>query len=493
MTGKGHLYILLGIVLLLTMCSSDSDQGTALPPYELAKKLAESYHRYQEKSITDRRFKHSDIVPLIKKLGDQFQVTVAGQSIEGRDIYQVKTGQGPVKVLLWSQMHGDEPTATMAIMDIFNFLGQSDEFDPLRETLRKQLTIYFIPMLNPDGAERFERRNALGIDLNRDAMRLQCPESQILKRVRDEIDADWGFNLHDQSRYYGAGDAPKTATLSFLAPAFNVGKDINKVRGNAMRLIGWMNTQLQPFIPGKIAKYYDGFEPRAFGDNIQKWGTSTILIESGGLENDREKQEIRQLNYLALLTAMDAIANERYTPVGLDVYKKIPFNNGNAFHDLILREVQLEKEGQWYTVDLAYRNNERDLEDHRDFTFRSSIADIGDLSIYYAYEDFPGKGYRAMPGQVYPTVLPNINALKKLDVTKLWQEGFTAVRLQVLPQGQLYSQYPLQLLPSNGKAETDILPGSNPGLVLQKDGQTRFVVVNGFLFDVEEGVDWEKW
>ena len=402
MTGKSHLSVLVGIVFLLTMCSSDSDQGTPPPPYELTKKLAETYQRYQEKSITDRRFKHSDIVPLIQKLGDGFEVETAGQSIEGRDIYLVKTGEGPVKVLLWSQMHGDEPTATMAIMDIFNFLSQSDEFDALRKDLRKQLTIYFIPMLNPDGAERFERRNALGIDLNRDAARLQCPESKILKRIRDETDADWGFNLHDQSRYYGAGSEAKTATLSFLAPAYNVGKDINQVRGDAMRLIGWMNTQLQPFIPGQIAKYYDGFEPRAFGDNIQKWGTSTILIESGGLANDREKQEIRQLNYLALLTAMDAIANRRYAPVGLNEYNKIPFNNGNAFHDLLLREVEVEKEGNWYTVDLAFRNNERDLEDHRDFTFRSSISDIGDLSIYYGYKDFPGKGYRALPGKVYP-------------------------------------------------------------------------------------------
>ena len=63
------------------------------------------------------------------------------------------------------------------------------------------MTVHFIPMLNPDGAELFNRHNAIGIDINRDALRLQSPESQLLKKVRDSLDADFGFNLHDQSNF----------------------------------------------------------------------------------------------------------------------------------------------------------------------------------------------------------------------------------------------------------------------------------------------------
>ena len=31
------------------------------------------------------------------------------------------------------------------------------------------LTIHVVPMLNPDGAERYQRRNVQDIDINRDA------------------------------------------------------------------------------------------------------------------------------------------------------------------------------------------------------------------------------------------------------------------------------------------------------------------------------------
>lgn len=73
--------------------------------------------------------------------------------------------------MLWSQMHGNESTATMALFDLFNFLeGKGDQYDTFRQLLNSQLRLKFIPMLNPDGADVFKRRNALDIDLNRDAI-----------------------------------------------------------------------------------------------------------------------------------------------------------------------------------------------------------------------------------------------------------------------------------------------------------------------------------
>ncbi|NJL74627.1 MAG: hypothetical protein HC892_05880 [Saprospiraceae bacterium] len=288
-------------------CHSSNYAQTALH-----QQLNTAYEQYREPSLTQKRFKHTDLLPLIEKRSNHplFKVTKAGESVEGRAIYVVKVGTGKTKVLLWSQMHGDESTATMALMDVMNFFEQKDGLDAIRKQLLNQLSIFMIPMLNPDGAERFQRQNAMGVDLNRDALRLQNPESKILKQVRDDLQPAWGFNLHDQSRYYAVGNTSKPATISFLAPAYNEQKEVNETRGDAMKLIVVMNKMLQKYLPGQVAKYSDAFEPRAFGDNIQKWGTRTILIESGGHYNDPEKQFIRKMNFLALMTALESIAQQ---------------------------------------------------------------------------------------------------------------------------------------------------------------------------------------
>src|SRR5690606_22754694 len=167
--------------------------------------LYASYERFREPSLDQRRIKHAEIQPLIEKFRDnpKFEVNKVGESIEGRSLQLISIGSGTENIFLWSQMHGDEPTATQAIFDILHFLD-SPYLQGEKELILSRLKLHFLPMVNPDGAEVFQRRNALGIDVNRDALRLQSPEGRTLKRVRDSLEASFGFNLHDQSRYYNA-------------------------------------------------------------------------------------------------------------------------------------------------------------------------------------------------------------------------------------------------------------------------------------------------
>jgi len=458
---------------------------------QLHRELFANYELYRERSVENRRFKHADLTRLVEKLESPLSYEVAGQSMEGRDIYLIKAGNGPTKVLLWSQMHGDESTATMALLDIFNFLGRQDGQSALRNRLLRDLTIYFIPMLNPDGAERFQRRNALGIDINRDAKWLVTLEAQILKKVRDDVQAEWGFNLHDQSRYTAAGLTGQTATVSFLAPAYNYEKEVNMVRENAMRLIGVMNKALQAYIPGKVGRYNDDFEPRAFGDNIQKWGTSTILIESGGLEDDPEKQYIRKINYVAIMTALQAIATREYQQTPVQEYDRIPFNESNQLFDLILRGVQIPYNNEWYPVDVGIRRQEVPFNEHHNFYYRSSIRDMGDLSTFSAYEELDaGDNYRTYFGQTYPNILSDLSELKDLDVIGLLKNGYTHVQVQTVPEQAEIDQLPIKITPPGEIDDDDIVIGKNPSLLLVgRDGRVRHVLVNGFVFDLDQDQD----
>jgi len=291
-----------------------------LTAQNITEAVYESYENYKEKSLDNRRIKHHQLQPLIDNYrgNSKFLVNKVGESIQQRDLNLITIGKGPTNIFLWSQMHGDEPTATQAIFDLLNFFD-SDDFEVEKKSILDNLTLHFLPMLNPDGAEVFQRRNALGIDINRDALRLQSPEGRTLKRVRDSLDATFGFNLHDQSTYYNAERTEKPASISYLATAYNYEKDINEVRASAMKVIVFMNDIIQKYAPGQVGRYNDDFEPRAFGDNIAKWGTSLILIESGGYANDVEKQEIRKLNYVSILSALYTIANKSYLDIPIEL------------------------------------------------------------------------------------------------------------------------------------------------------------------------------
>lgn len=310
--------------------------------------------QYRVEAIDHRRFTSTDlwnaIGPYLAAPG--VRTEDLARSVGGRPIRAVTVGTGPTSVLLWSQMHGDESTATMALADIIRFFAEGSA-DPLQQRLTEHLTITMVPMLNPDGAQRFARENALGIDLNRDARRLVTPEARALKGLRDRLQADFGFNLHDQGVRRTAGPTGLQVAIALLAPAADEEKSYGPTRQRARLVAATMANVLNQQIPGRLAKWDDSFEPRAFGDLMQQWGTSTVLIESGGLPDDPEKQNLRTLNVVALLTAFDAIASGRYETANPDVYEQLPFNLGVEYDLLLAGGRIVAGTGDPMTADIA--------------------------------------------------------------------------------------------------------------------------------------------
>ena len=454
--------------------------------FDFTNYLYYNYQDYKEKKLTSKRFKYSDILPLINNLkhNDIFTVKKAGSSFEGRDISLISLGRGSKKVFLWSQMHGDESTATMAIFDIFNFFNKKDDLDKIRKKLLKKLTIYFMPMVNPDGAEVFQRRNAYDIDINRDAVRQQTPEGKTLKKTFEKIKPDFGFNLHDQNIKYSVGRSPNTAALSFLAPPLNYKKSVNPVRKNAIKLIAEVYTIMSKYIPGHIAKYPDDFEPRAFGDNFQKWGASTILIESGGWKNDPEKQFLRELNFIALLSSFKSIAEGSYKKQEQPVYDDIPLN-AEFIMTSILRNLECERNGSSYIIDMGINTEEVRSNEGSDFYFRSTLEDIGDLSTYYGYNDYDFSGYKAEPGKIYERIFNSIEEIEIADLKSLYKLGYTDVILNSDNYNKVSTPLPINIwIKSSPENYNKIELESVPNLVIKKNNEVKYIVINGFVFDI---------
>ena len=356
---------------------------------DLLNKLIENYQSFEEIQIKNRFFKHSLVINLLDSIKNKniFRVEEAGLSTMGRSINLIKWGNGPCKVFLWSQMHGDEATATMALADLINFLSQNGIYNEIRDSIDKNCTLYILPMLNPDGAELFTRRNAMEIDINRDFHRQQSPEGKLLRTLRDKIHPHFGFNLHDQSASWSAGKSGNPATISLLAPAYNEELSINPVRQKAMQVIALMNKELQKSIPGCVGRFDDEHEPRAFGDNFQAAGTSTILIEAGGFHNDPEKQYIRKMYFKSIITGLISIADESYRHVNNEEYFSIPKNEKLHFH-LLLRNCKLQRNGIPYLADVGLIAEEKINEDLQSVSYTYVVNELGDLSQYFGYEEF---------------------------------------------------------------------------------------------------------
>lgn len=481
-------YLFLITLLIIAMTTDSRAEGAASGPDDappsFARLLYDTYDTYREPSLNHRRFKHHDIVPLIRKLGGHPGITLVqeGYSTEGREIFRLTMGTGDIQVLLWSQMHGNEPTATMALFDMFHFLTADDTFNDVRAEILEKITIHAVPMLNPDGSERYQRRTAFGIDMNRDARQLQAPESQILKRLRDETDADFGFNLHDQSIRYSAGSTPKSTVIAFLAPAFDEERSINPVRERSMRLIAQLDHMLQEFIPGHVATYSDAFEPRAFGDNIQKWGTSTILVESGGLKGDPEKQYIRKMNYLLLLESFRSIARGEYQGYAVEQYEAIPPNR-LRLHSIIFRNLTVPFREYAFQLDLAVNRVEVNINGATDYYKRGTVSELGDLSTFNGFEEVDATGMRVDSGMVYPDIFATEKELERVDALALLRGGFTAVRVEEPSEGR-YTDFPLNIIGPTARQPSGFQIGRPANLILRRGDEVVYAVINGFLVDV---------
>jgi hypothetical protein len=400
------------VSLLFTLVFITMNSISQVP---FSRHLFDTYNTYAV-DITSHRFTNADVMKRIDtftaSMTGVLSVEEVGLSGEGRPLRLLKLGTGTTKVFLWSQMHGDEPTATMALMDILSYIRDNRESPEIRRIL-SETTLLILPMVNPDGAERFQRRTAHGIDMNRDAARLQTPEARILKSVRDRYNPEIGFNLHDQEPRYTVGRTGKVATIALLAPSFDYAKTDNAVRRRAKKVAAALVGILTPYIDGHISKYDDAYEPRAFGDNIQGWGTSTVLIESGGWKDDPQKMFIRKLNCVALLVLLDDIATHEYENADIAVYDSLQDNTRNLF-DMIVEKVTLrfEKNIAPVTVDLGI--NMEEVKKNGAVHEQARITDLGDLSTFMCFERINAEGVTLDASAVRLESIVNLDQLRAL-------------------------------------------------------------------------------
>ncbi len=340
------------------------------------------YRNNYESKLSGLRILFEDLEPLLKKI--KFKNKILGYSSNDIPIYKIKIGSGPKRILIWTQMHGNESTGTKALFDLFNFFDDTTSNSRIINSILKNCTIICIPMLNPDGAINYTRENAKKIDLNRDAVDIKGVESKLLRNELDAFDPHFCFNLHDQRSIFNVKGTNNPATISFLAPSEEETRAITKGRTETMSVIVAMNNLLQKIIPNHIGRYTDEFYPTATGDNFQKSGHNTILIEAGHFPDDYSREITRKYNFLAMLQGIIFLAitddYSNYQP-----YFKIP-QNDKKFFDIIFKNVKITNAKKNKIADIGVLFKYK-LENNALVKY-NHIEKIGNLNSFLGHAEF---------------------------------------------------------------------------------------------------------
>lgn len=340
--------------------------------------LQSLFSNNKEQNLYGRYIHNEHILPLLNTQKDKVEINEIGRSVLNKPIYNIRFGTGSKRILIWSQMHGNESTTTKAVFDLINTFNKNST--KKLETILDACTICIIPILNPDGAKAYTRLNANGIDLNRDAQNLSQPESVVLRKVFEEFEPHFCFNLHGQRTIFSAGIKNKSSVVSFLAPAQDKDCSITDTRKVAMEIVTIMNKNLQQQIPDQVGVYDDSYNINCVGDTFQSLNVPTILFEAGHFPNDYLREKTREYIYQSLVVSLIYISDNELTGKNYKDYFLIPGNN-KLFFDVILRKANYKG----IIEDIALQFEEVLNNDKIEFV--PTLKKVGKLDSFYGHRE----------------------------------------------------------------------------------------------------------
>jgi murein tripeptide amidase MpaA len=246
----------------------------------------ERLHSYEEMA---NMLQHLD------QKSDALSLEVFGQSVKGRDLYLAKFGNNEDNptVLYLTQQHGNETLTTEGALQFIKHLtSNSKEVNELLENVN----ILVVPRLNVDGAEgdvdfslddyvsgTHTRYNANGVDLNRDHVDRNQPETKALhENVLQEYMPDYMIDLHHQGAETTLGDTDELVSGSILYPT-NEEVDPEVVeKSKQLGAVLYNTVESRGF--GTLSKYIGGSAQTISRNGLAaEYGIATLLFEMRGM------------------------------------------------------------------------------------------------------------------------------------------------------------------------------------------------------------------
>ncbi|GAK09260.1 M20/M25/M40 family metallo-hydrolase [Geomicrobium sp. JCM 19038] len=216
-------WLALGALLFATssiqVASADEGSATLAPPTTgFEDRNQEHWSTFDEEINFLNELSESDLA----------SYSEVGQTVEGRPIHLVRIGDQTLtdeevaegrNMLVVATQHGNEPAGREMALQFMRDLAFTDDEGILEQL--EESTVLFVPTANPDGFIRDQRANANNVDMNRDHLVLQQPETRALAEVLDTYQPDLTVDAHERPRAYGNPD------IEFLWPRnLNIDEDI---------------------------------------------------------------------------------------------------------------------------------------------------------------------------------------------------------------------------------------------------------------------------
>lgn len=139
-----------------------------------------------------------DFVETAVMSSDNLYHTIIGYSEGGTPIVAVHASHpyeyphDKLHVLIFAQQHGNEQSGKEAALLLIRDLAKG-----IYNHWFEYLELWIVPQLNPDGSDVNERRNAGGIDLNRDHIVQLAPETRAIHSLFREFNAHVTVDIHE--------------------------------------------------------------------------------------------------------------------------------------------------------------------------------------------------------------------------------------------------------------------------------------------------------
>ncbi len=316
-----------------------------------------------EQSSFARTGTSADVEALLREIDARSErtfLTSIGTSNEGRDLWMLVVSDPPVTtpeearasgklvVLLFGNIHAGETCGKEALQMLARELALGD-----RPDLLDDLIVCLVPNYNPDGNDRMapdnragqhgpeemgERANAQGLDLNRDWIKMEAPETRAMVRVL---------------RTWDPGVIVDTHTTNGSNHGYTITYQGNKHPAGDRALLEFVRDEFLPAVDARFeeATAYRAFWYGNFADNHTKWTTYPA--------DPRYGTPYRGLrNRVAILSEAYAYASFRDRVLGTLAFCRSVLEEARTKKDEIRR---LIREADERTTRLGERPGEEDL------------------------------------------------------------------------------------------------------------------------------------